>query len=70
MVSKMLRSLWDLRKNLLKLEGIENPHVQNTLTQGNGESPCTQNIPDFVYDETPGNKKYLPSCRKTMYVNT
>ena len=48
MVSKMLRGLWDLRKNLLKLEGIENPRGINTLTQGNGESPCVQNIPDFV----------------------
>ena len=47
-VSKMLRSLWDLRKNLLKLEGIENPHVQNNLTQENKDSLGARNIPNIM----------------------
>ena len=47
MVSKMLRGLWDLRKNLLKLElekmkRIENPRVQNTPNLEYDENPCVQ----------------------------
>ena len=58
MVSKMLRGLWDLRKNLLKLElekmkGKENPRVQNTPNLVNDENPRVQNTPDSMYDESP-----------------
>ena len=59
MVSKMLRGLWDLRKNLLKLEGIENPHVQNTFTQGNEDSLGARNIHDIMYDRSPGTQKNI-----------
>ena len=48
MVSKMLRNLWDLRKNLLKQEGIKNPRVQNNLTQGDKDSLGASNIPDIT----------------------
>ena len=48
MVSKMLRNLWDLRKNLLKQEGIKNPHVQNNLTQGDKDTLAASIIPDIV----------------------